>query len=112
MIKRIGFDSNGNEYTFRTGGEYFEPNCDTKPLFDKWFDEVKYCVLFTILRHDKGERPGLTETIKYDNGIIGYQCIGLYENKEDAEAYMKEIKEKTPSNGLMAYVDIWLSEKK
>lgn len=112
MLKRSGFNVKGVEIPFHTDGKYFKPNCDTKDIFNGWKDDLKYCVLYTILRHDKGEELGLFGFNTYDNGIIGYQCMSFYEKEREARKALDAVRKLTPKGDMIDYVDIWLAKKK
>lgn len=113
METRIGYDNKGKSHTFNTSGEYFKPLSSTKKIFEGENPNYVAAILYTKLQHDRGYREenrwGSPSIEKYDNGVVGYQCINYYTSLAQAKKEFKAYSQLSPKVGTIAYVDIWLA---
>lgn len=115
MVLRIGYDHKGKKYTFNTSGEYFKPLSSIKKIFEGKDLNYAAAILYTKLKHDAGYRednrwdsPSIE---RYDNGIVGYQCINYYTSLAQAKKEFECYSQLSPKAGTIAYVDTWLAVK-
>lgn len=115
MDSRIGYDHKGKKYTFNTSGEYFKPlsSSSIKKIFEGKDSNYAAAILYTKLKHDAGYREenrfGTPSIERYDNGIVGYQCINYYTSLAQAKKEFEGYSQLSPKVGTIAYVDTWLA---
>lgn len=116
MKIRKTITTEGKQISFFIDDNYYLPDKDLSLVFNGYFSEMKYCVLYTGIYRDCGEKLvdnfGVPALERYDNGVIGAQSFNFYDNKEDALKSYKMIQKLTPKQfkSVFAYADIMLVE--
>ncbi len=111
MRNRTTKTTEGKKVTFQVHDDYYLGEGDKSQLF-KGFEECKYLVLYTTIKHDKGYREvnrwGTPTLEDYDNGWVGYQHGLFFTTLEEAQKDFEDRKMLTPKVGEIGYADIML----
>ena len=106
----------GKKITFKVNGEYYRPENFSSHISDIFeeFKNMRYCVLYTKIVHDRGYREissfGSPSLENYDNGLVGYQNGQFF--KDEAEAKDDYAKRQKLTGYDCDYADVFLVENK
>ena len=97
MVKRTTITNKGKRISFEVDANYFYPEHInnvaelTDKVFNGSFVNMEYCVLYTKVKVDWGEiyenRWGVPVCVRYNNGLVGYQCGDFYHTEEEAKKH-------------------------
>ena len=116
METRQTITTEGKRISFFIDDNYYIHGKDLSLVFNACFSKSKYCVLYTSVFRDSGEKLvnnfGVPELEKYDNGVIGGQNFNFYDNKEEALRDYEMRQKLTPKQfkSVFAYADGMLVE--
>lgn len=116
MKKRQTITTEGKRISFFIDDNYYLPGKDLSLVFNGYFSKSKYCVLYTGVFRDSGEKWvnnfGVPALERYDNGVIGGQNFNFYDNKEEALRDYEMCQKLTPKplKSVFAYADVMLVE--
>lgn len=91
---------------FEVDDNYIPPLSCTKSIFEGDKSKFAAAILYTKVVRDKGHTDDLK---KYDNGLVGYQCIDYFDSLKEAKEKLPTYEALTPKVGVVDYIDIWLA---
>ena len=96
----------GKKISFYVDRYYYTPDRDKRLIFRNTFDKSKYCVAYTSVKE--------VEVFSFvrNKGLIGYQNLNFFNNKEDALEDFKACKKLLPKDSTKAYADVFFIENK
>ena len=116
METRQTITTEGKRISFFIDDNYYINGKDLSLVFNGCFSKSKYCVLYTGVFRDSGQKWvnnfGVPALEKYDNGVIGGQNFNFYDDKEEALRAYEMYQKLTPKQfkSVFAYADVMFVE--
>ena len=99
----------GKKISFYVDRYYYTPERDKRLIFRNTFEKTKYCVAYTAVKEVE-----VSIFTRHSKGLIGYQNLNFFDNKEDALEDFKARKKLSPKPKVStkAYADVFFIENK
>ena len=116
MEVRRAKSTQGKLVSFKVDDFYYYPGRDKSLVFEGEHKKAKFCVCYTGVWRDKGTRVenrfGVPTWVPYDNGDFANQDMTYFNDRAEAEAYLKGKEKLTPKlvSCTWAYADVFLVE--
>ena len=114
MRTRQSFTTQGKRISFKVDNNYYVIGDDKKKVFEGFFKNHKYAVAYTKVKTDYGTRYenrfGVPTSVRYNNGLVGYQCFNYFNDMAEAMRDFDDRKKLTPKYMGGDYTDVFFIE--